>query len=499
MEAIQEFISILKKYNLTNPKAIKLPFKNFSKTHDLFQFFLTNPGADETKAALEIFQKRPNTLPFHRAKNKLMEQMTQALFLIDVKKLGQTRPQQAYYYCWKNLCAVKILIGQSAYPPAITLIKKILSRSTKFQFTSVSLECYQLLRWYYASLEGNKYLYEKYNRQYQKVRQILEAEQLAENHYTQISNIYLTDKSQRNYLSQLAKKYWTEVSLFMENCDSTRLHYLGHLINVYAFTCEGDFYGAFLACEKAIHYFNQSKYHLPYIINTFQNHQLICCIKLKDFERGRQLVELLEGKIKTGSFNWFVNRNAFFMLAMHSQNYEKAHEICRQVLSHRRYRYLPQAQAEKWTINHAYLHYLIICKHKDLLTAKPSFNHKKFLRQTPLYSKDKRGMNVPILIIQILIFLAQRNYNKVIDRMEAIQKYCSRYLRMEDTYRSNCFIKMLMIIPAANFHPKAIERKVAPLKAKLAQVPLEISPQAYELEIIPYEDLWETVMNILAK
>ena len=83
--------------------------------------------------------------------------------------------------------------------------------------------------------------------------------------------------------------------------------------------------------------------------------------------------------------------------------------------------------------------------------------------------------------------------------MDAVQKYCSRYLRREDTYRSNCFIKMLMLIPVVNFHSKAIDRRVAPLVEKLARVPLEISPQALDLEIIPYEDLWEILMGALKK
>lgn len=124
---------------------------------------------------------------------------------------------------------------------------------------------------------------------------------------------------------------------------------------------------------------------------------------------------------------------------------------------------------------------------------------KDFLRSVPLFSKDKRGMNVPVLIIQMLIYISEKNYDAFIDRIDAIKKYSGRYLRMQDAYRSSCFIKMLVTISKNNFHPQAIARQALPLKEKLAKTPLDVSPQAYELEIIPYELLWDLIMKALSK
>jgi len=84
----------------------------------------------------------------------------------------------------------------------------------------------------------------------------------------------------------------------------------------------------------------------------------------------------------------------------------------------------------------------------------------------------------------------KRKYNDAIDRIEAIEKYSSRYLHQEDTFRSNCFIKMLLTIPISSFHKAAVLRKAAPYLKKLESAPFEVSNQSIEVEIIPFEKLW---------
>lgn len=125
------------------------------------------------------------------------------------------------------------------------------------------------------------------------------------------------------------------------------------------------------------------------------------------------------------------------------------------------------------------------------------FKPGKFFNETPIFSKDKRGMNIPILVIQILFMISQRKYNDAVDRIEAIEKYCSRYLRKDDTFRSNCFIKMLLQIPISGFHKTAVIRKSEKHRKQLETVSIDVANQASEIEILPYEDLWNFALECL--
>jgi hypothetical protein len=121
----------------------------------------------------------------------------------------------------------------------------------------------------------------------------------------------------------------------------------------------------------------------------------------------------------------------------------------------------------------------------------------KFINEISLFSKDKGGMNISILIIQILYAIAEKDYTKSSDRIDGIAKYCSRYLKDDSTFRSNTFIKMLLQIPQANFHREASTRKTEKLFKQLQTVPLASANQAHEIEIIPYEVLWEMALESL--
>ena len=133
--------------------------------------------------------------------------------------------------------------------------------------------------------------------------------------------------------------------------------------------------------------------------------------------------------------------------------------------THPKYKSLYDSQSEDWLINEAFIHYFISIGKINLndfpeeATIK-KFRLAKFLNELPTFSKDKRGNNIPILIVQLMYMLNRSQYGAVIDRVDALNMYCSRYLKKDETFRSNCFIKMLLELPAANFHQQAVLRKV---------------------------------------
>ena len=79
--------------------------------------------------------------------------------------------------------------------------------------------------------------------------------------------------------------------------------------------------------------------------------------------------------------------------------------------------------------------------------------------------------------------------------MEALKTYSHRYLRKNDTFRSNCFINMLLQLPLANFNKIALKRKANKYWEKLRSLPLEEAKQSVEIELVPYEKLWEYVLE----
>jgi hypothetical protein len=87
----------------------------------------------------------------------------------------------------------------------------------------------------------------------------------------------------------------------------------------------------------------------------------------------------------------------------------------------------------------------------------------------------------------------------MIDRMEALDKYRSRYLMEEKYIRSNIFIKMLILLVKADFCPNKVLEKVNPYLMDLKKYPFNEMTAGHELEIIPYTDLWHLTIETLKK
>ena len=117
----------------------------------------------------------------------------------------------------------------------------------------------------------------------------------------------------------------------------------------------------------------------------------------------------------------------------------------------------------------------------------------KFLNEVPLYSKDKSGLNVQILIVQILFYFRQGKIDQAINRIASLNQYCHKYLRKDHTLRSNCFIKMLVILITNQFHKEATLRKTKKYIKILKENPIQKAKQSIAIEIVPFEDLWEII------
>ena len=116
----------------------------------------------------------------------------------------------------------------------------------------------------------------------------------------------------------------------------------------------------------------------------------------------------------------------------------------------------------------------------------------------PNFSRDKTGINISILVIQVLLLIAQGKKSKVIDRVEALRTYVYTHLRKDESFRSNCFIKMLLKMTEANFHKNGTIRKTEGLRKRLEEASIGTKGYSNYVEIIPYEKLWEISLGFLS-
>ena len=431
-----------------------------------------------------------------RAKNRLKERLTDVVFLLDFSRWATTDRQRNYFECHKKWSAAMILMAKNSKAASVELLEKVLKQAIYFEFTDIVVNIISSLRLHYGAIQGDAKKYEYYRAQYNHYQQIWMLENEAEDLYTHFVSHYVASRSVKEDMEAQARAYYEQVKPGMERYGAFRLHLCGRLLELMVYSSCNDYTKMALVCEDAIRFFEAKSYNSSLPLQVFYYQLIVCCVQMRSFDKGMAIMTRYEEIYENGSFNWFKLQELFFMLAMHTRNYNEAFEICDRVIRHPKLAGLPAAIQEIWRIFEAYSHYLHVVGRVSS-AAGSSFRVARFLNEIPKFSKDTQGMSIPVLIVQILLMFAEGRYLQSIDRIEAIEKYCSRYLKKNDTFRSNCFIKMLLQMPEAGFHREAVNRNAKKWLDQLKTVPIEIANQGHGIEIIPYDDLWQMALESL--
>lgn len=494
MDILNELVNVITKNKVKQIDVIGNRSDKKSRVNEFYQSLVSQKFKTAKEAAACLLQTEETDPAFIKLRNKLEKRLLNTVFFIDIKQPSYNEQQKAYYTCLKEWAATKILFGKGARKSALQLSKKILKQALRFEFTELAIDAARMLRLHYGAMSGDEKKFNYYNQLFRELESVWIAENRAEELYTTLTLRYVFNKSTKEDIHQLALACSAELEPLLDRYSSNRLHLSGRLIQVIGYTSINDFPGTIQVCQRAIDFFENKKYLPKTAVQIFLHQQLVCYTQLRQYETGREVAEKCLEYLSEGNFNWFKHEELYLTLSLHTGQYQKAYEIFSKVAAHPNLEAQAQQLRETWKIIEAYIHYLALIGQVVPAEGDQRFHHfrvARFLNEVPAFSKDKAGMNVPILIIQILFSILQKKYNTAIDRIETIEKYCSRYLRKDDSFRSNCFIKMLLQIPISGFHRHAVQRKAAPLLQRLRDVPLEIANQPHGIEIIPYETLWE--------
>jgi len=128
-----------------------------------------------------------------------------------------------------------------------------------------------------------------------------------------------------------------------------------------------------------------------------------------------------------------------------------------------------------------------------------SFDLKRFLRNVPVYANDKRGLNIAILIIHVLLLLEENDFSSIISRMDALRTYRTRYLRSRTAKQSSLFFRMLQIMEDSSFSYQETEKRTRKLYDQLLTIATDTAEIQEGIMILRFETLWKMILELLQK
>lgn len=500
MDYLKEIISIVDKNKTKNIEIIGSEKSKERKLYKLYDGISSGKITSDTKACQVLYNNENPSKGYRNLKSRLEKRVLNTLFFIDINSSSFSDFQKAYYNCYKNLAAIKFLAGKGGRKASIKLTEKTLKQALKFGLNDVAIPLLKDLRFFHGTILGNQKSFQKYNSILKQILKDNYYEEQAREMYDTLASHFVHSKTIKSFHIKMAVDYAKKLEGYMEKTNYRGFHIYAHQLLVLRYQIENNHAETIKACNRALLYFEKDKYLTNNQILVFVFKRLSSYIQLKEYEKAdidaKKCLEL----VPEGGLNWFITSQFNLVLLFHSQRFEEAFTFYRHVRAiQKKKKSRSEVGGEFWNIIEAYIDYFIRVGKIKLEEGKrrPRFDAQTFLRSVPGFAKDKRGMNILILVLQVLYFLNDGDYDEMIDRTERLKTYTSRYLRNDENLRSNCFIRMLAKVSESNFNRIALERNTKDLLKKLKSKPIEVSNQPIEMEIFPLEILWDLVLDSL--
>lgn len=505
LSILKEYSKFVTKEKLKNVELIgQMKSDDSHKVQKLYEALYDLDIVNEDQMSNYLYNDSAKNLNYGRLKQRLENKLINSVLLVKHKVYDENDIMVARKECFTQLTVVRILQSHGQRRLWVDLCKKLLKKAQKFDFTEASYFAHKQLWLNYVQFTPDRKKAAYHKRKYLYFKEAFEAEEFlymcrVDIIQELISNKIISEKVS-NKLNSLVLKMETGVKRF----ETFKFYSLFYLTTILVYELTNRFDLAIQKCEEAIAAFKSKKgLKLSIQIAQIQTRKLSCYAGKFDFESGNAVWEnhikaYLGNTSKPLNGNQFASFLLYLKLCMHSKNYQKAFDTYLEYKPRIEDKYLLVNATEMRILVVAYFEFLIsIGLVQDSRNTKSKFRLSKFLNDIPAYSKEKRGYNIPLLILQLLFLVQRQQFSAIYEKVDALKMYCSRYLKEDGHFRSNCFIKMLLLLPEAQYHRQAFIRKTVKLHKRLLAHPLKEQMIDKDLEVIPYEDLWEILLNNL--
>lgn len=478
-----------------------LKHKN-SKFNEFYEALMANKFKNDRDAASFLYACAPTDDKYRQLKSRFRKRLLNTLFFLDVNRPSASGYDRAYYSCNKDWTLVKILLSNEAHLTAAALARQILTISLKFKFADVIVNCSRILREHCAR-EGDEKGYETYDQHSKQYQDVLNAEIRSEELYQRVVMNYHKPPSKNSNLEERIDVYCEALVGLSETFDSPIIIYNMYLVWVYRYEMLADYTSGLTVCGQAEKYIEDNPlYYQDDKLATFQLKKMSAHLHMRDFARGRENAEKALQSFPEGSQNWFEFMEYYLLIALHTENYIQAVAIYNRTTSNSKFRKLIGHQKEKWKIYDVYLNYIIESQaaSSPVLRAqrRKNFRLSRFLNDPILYPKDQRIFTVLQVVAQMLFLLEKRSFNAVAERIDRLKGYANRQLKKEEFNRVIQFIRLLQQLMRADFNPDNMTN-TDKYYEKLIETPFTYRGLITELEVIPYEKLWDMIIERLKK
>jgi tetratricopeptide (TPR) repeat protein len=326
-----------------------------------------------------------------------------------------------------------------------------------------------------------------------KVESYLEIQNKAELLLLTHSALKQRKKSNNKELLEHLRSSELELRPYVNQISSLSFHHSYYTIAFDLYFISGQYEAAYNSVSEGIAYLNKRHYNVNYLKSIYYAYIAYCSSMLKRFEEMAQHIESSLQVSTVGSFNWFAALQMFYFSQMKKGDYLTAATYYTQATRHKNFVNQSENFLETWHITGAYLYIGLVASGQPLPKGLASYKSSKLINEISNYQSDKGGLYAAALTASLLLTAIEGHKDKIVERIEALEKYRERYLLEGDSPRTAVLYKILITMAKAGFQKRFYADKMPALQQELADCGKGFDALPFEWELIPNEALLEMI------
>lgn len=461
-----------------------------SKENKFIENLVHDKYTDDAQAANDIYNSDSKDVRYKMLKHRTKKRLYNNLLFLDPISLSLKDFVRMEQECFMFLHQAYILKRQYEFDLVLNLANKAFRIAMKYDFSDIVVAALELKAFCLSEL-GLKHEFLSCSNQLKESNEKLFFEKKSIVIFQDINvNLKQTTRKRQNYLSCLPESI-KQLELLWDQAQTFSSFDAYYKSSIFYYELTGEFDAIISMTKKSLIWLDMGKinrYRFDELYNKFI--LVYAHLRSRNINDGLKYASLYVNDFNTNSFNWFPYMENYFLLALHAKEYDLGHIIIDKVSKNTTFNKVSKSARERWMLYRSYLSIISASNFGENNPINP------FLMPLPEYSKDKQGFNVAILILQFIYYLQKNDAEALLYRIESLKKYILTHLKETFSLRSKIFLKMLILTVTEDFDAKICRDKGQKLYQKLLDTPAPGDAFA-EIEIIPYEHLWEHILCTL--
>lgn len=471
-----------------------------SKFTEFYNALMADRFKNDRDAASLLYKCSPSDDKYRQLKSRFRKRLMNTLFFIDQNQPNSSGYDRSYFTAHRDWTLVKILMTNDAQLAGEELARQVLLVALKYKFSDMILNCSRILR-QIAAENANEKDFEEYDSYIKQYDEVLTAELRAEELYQRVMMKYLTPVEELTAISEQMQGYCDALVGLSEVHDSPVVFYNMFLVWTYHYELQQDYNSMLLICQQAEQYIDQNPNYLQEEkLATFQLKKMSGHLHLRDFRNGKIIAERSLQLFEEGSITWFNFMEYYLLTALHTDNFIHGAAVFLRARAYPKFKKLDLLTKEKWQVYEVYLNYFIEKQPGQIEALKEqlgkNFKLSKFLNEDFSYPKELKILTTHMLTAQVLFHLDKKSLPEAAEAIDSLRSVGKHFFDNPENYRMSQFVRLIYQLLKANFKLNDLVGTEKYYDALVGR-PFFYRGLLNELEVIPYEKLWNHVLSKL--